>query len=246
MTPHPADGIRHTGESGIALILALLVSGFLSAIGLGLALVVSLDQIVGGHYRDAVAMLHAADAGVELAAHDLAQQADWDAVLSGLVQADFADGAPAGDRAIPGGGTVSLTAETNRINCGTVVACTDQQMAAISRDRPWGANNPRWRLYAYGSLTGLDPLVRSALCYLLVWLADDSRESDGDPTRDGAAADRRGRGILRVRAETIARSGARRAVEAELARVCWPEAGGERCQPGIRVQSWREVRQIVP
>ena len=55
-----------------------------------------------------------------------------------------------------------------------------------------------------------------------------------------------GRGVLRVRAVAFGPLGSRRAIEAELARVCAGAAGDEVCQPGIRVQSWREVRQLVP
>lgn len=129
---------------GIALILALLVTSFLSAIGLGLAVVVFMDRLATGNTRGSVGLLHAADAGLELAAHDLAR-ADWDDVLAGLLRASFADGAPTGVRAAPGGGTVNLTAETNALNCGKSTTCTVAQMNANTDERPWGVNNPQWR-----------------------------------------------------------------------------------------------------
>lgn len=187
-------------------------------------------------------MLHAADAGIELAAHDLAR-ADWTGVLAGLQQAGFSDGAPDGVRALPGGGAVDLTAETNTLNCGKTTTCTPAQMDASSDDRPWGANNPRWRLYAYGPFEQLPQLARPIPCYLAVWIADDIREQDGDPLLDG---EDEGRGVLRVRAVAFGAMGSRYALEAELARVCFDAAGEDVCQPGIRVQSWREVRQMVP
>ena len=231
-----------TDHRGIALILALLVTSFLSAIGLGLAAMVFMDRLATGNVRGSVALLHAADAGIELAAHTL-DRADWDEVLAGREQATFSDGPPSGVRDIPGGGAVNLTAETNTLNCGQAAACSDAQMAANSDERPWGLNNPRWRLYAYGPLERLAALARPTPCYLAVWVADDTRERDDDPLADGAEA---GRGVLRVRAGTYGPLGSRRAVEAELARVCSPVAGEEWCQPGIRVQSWQEVRQLVP
>ena len=40
--------------------------------------------------------------------------------------------------------------------------------------------------------------------------------------------------------------GGRRAIEAELARVCRQVDGEEVCLPGIRVQSWQELRQVIP
>jgi len=227
---------------GIALILALLITSFLSAVGLGLAVIVFMDRLATGNTKGSVGLLHAADAGLDLAAHDLAR-ANWSAVLAGLSQASFADGAPTGVRAVPGGGAVNLTAETNVLNCGKATTCTVAQMNANSDERPWGINNPRWRLYAYGPLANLPELARPTPCYLAVWIADDTREDDGDPFADG---DEEGRGVLRARAVAYGPLGARHAVEAELARVCDEDAGQEWCRPSIRVQSWQEVRQLVP
>lgn len=231
-----------TSSRGIALILAVLVTSFLSAVGLGLAVMVFMDRLATGNQKGAAALRHAADAGIELAAHALAR-ADWNSVLAGAEQASFSDGAPGGVRAIPGGGAVSLTAETNSLNCGNATSCTGAQMDAVSDERPWGANNPRWRLYAFGPLENLTQVARPAPCYLAVWIADDSRERDGDPSTDG---EDEGRGVVRVRAAVFGALGSRHAVEAELARVCYRVAGEEICQPGIRVQSWQEVRQLVP
>lgn len=231
-----------TSPRGIALILVLLATSFLSAVGLGLAVMVFMDRLATGNEKGAAALLHAADAGLELAAHALAR-ADWDAVLAGAELAAFSDGAPTGVRAIPGGGAVNLTAETNMLNCGKATACTAAQMDAVTSERPWGANNPRWRLYAFGPLEQLTQVERPAPCYLAVWIADDWRESDGDPSMDGEDA---GRGVVRVRAATFGALGSRHAIEAELASVCFTVGEVEVCQPGLRVQSWREVRQLVP
>lgn len=231
-------------QKGVALVLVVLVTSFLSAIGLGLALVVFMDRLATGNVQGSVAMLYAADAGIELVAHDLARAADWDLVLSGGVPASFTDGAAGGVRGIPGGGSVDLTAATNLLNCGRAAACTVAQMDANSRERPWGANNPRWQLFAYGPFDELAGFERPTPCYLAVWVADDGREQDGDPLSDGADQTQPGHGIVRVRAEVYGPRGSRRAVEAELARFCLPGAGG--CRPGIRVQSWQELRQTLP
>ena len=233
------------GESGVALILVLLATSFLSAVGLGLALVVFMDQLASGNHRGSVAMLYAADAGIELAARDLSLADDWNAALAGTRRGGFTDGASTGVRAIPGGGAVHLTAETNLLNCGRRSACTAAEMDVNSRDRPWGANNPRWRLFEYGRFEDLINVARPAQCYLAVWVADDSREADDDPMTD-AAVDEPGRGVMRVRAQVFGPMGGRRAIEAELARMCRSQDGEEVCLPGIRVQSWQEVRQLIP
>jgi hypothetical protein len=81
-------------------------------------------------------------------------------------------------------------------------------------------------------------------CYVAVWVADDGREEDGDPSSD-AGVGARGHGMLRIRAEAFGAMGSRRALEAELARRCLPAGEGE-CHLRTRVQSWQEVRQSIP
>ena len=250
MSPSTRNSIRdergfslRTGERGIALIMVVLVTTFLSALGLGLMLAVFMDRLATGNMTGSVSLLYAADAGVELAARELARAGDLDAVLAGA-HSDFTDGAAAGVRGIPGGGAVDLTAVTNQLNCGKATDCTTAQMNANSKERPWGINNPRWQLFAYGPMQQFTQLVRPAACYLAVWIADDVREQDANPLIDAPDDKSPGHGIVRVHAEAYGFAGSRRAIEAELARVC-PDGVGA-CLPGIRVQSWQELRQGLP
>jgi hypothetical protein len=233
------------GDRGIALIMVVLVTTFLSALGLGLMLAVFMDRLATGNLAGSVAMLYAADGGIELAARELALAPDFDAVLSGTQRSSFTDGAPSGARALPGGGVADLTASTNQLNCGKATACTPAQMNANSTERPWGANNPRWQLFAYGPMRQFPQFARPAACYLAVWIGDDVREQDGNPLADAVASDAPGHGIVRVHAETFGVAGSRRVIEAELARVC-PADRAPVCLPGIRVQSWQELRQVLP
>jgi hypothetical protein len=232
-------------ERGIALIMVTLVTAFLSALGVGLILAIFMDRLATGNMSASVAMLYAADAAIELAARDLSQVADWDAVLTGSTRGSFTDGAPEGVRGIPGGGVIDLTANTNELNCGKPTNCTEAQMNANSRQRPWGLNNPRWQLYVFGPMEQLPQFSRPAPCYLAVWIADDGREEDGDPLSDAPEDEEPGHGIVRVHAEVFGAAGSRRAIEAELARSCRGSGAGA-CLPGIRVQSWRELRQAIP
>ncbi len=234
-----------TGERGVALILVVLVTSFLLAIGLGLALIVATDGLATGNLRGSVALRYAADAAIELAARDLATVEEWNLALAGTSQSSFVDGPVGGARPIPGGGVVDLTAATNFLNCGKATPCTDAQMDANSRERPWGANNARWRLYAYGQFARIAQLARPAPCYLAVWVADDRREEDSDPQTDSEPEGAPGHGVVRLRAEAYGPRGARRAIEAELVRYCLP-GGAEGCRQRSRVQSWLEVRQWVP
>jgi hypothetical protein len=232
-------------QRGIALLLVVLVTSFLAAIGLGLALIVIMDRLATGNLRGSVAMLYAADAAIELAARDLAMLDDWSLALAGASRSNFVDGPEGGLRTIPGGGVVDLTAATNLLNCGKDTPCTAAQMDANTKERPWGANNARWQLYAYGPFAGIAQLARPAPCYLAVWVADDSREEDADPLTDGEAEGTPGHGVVRLRAEAYGPMGGRRAIEAELVRQCLP-AGPGGCRLRNRVQSWQEVRQWLP
>lgn len=228
---------------GIALVLAILITCFLTAIGLGLALVVMTDRLATGNLRGSVAMLYAADAAIELATRDLSRLDDWNLALNGKARGTFIDGEPSGVRAIPGGGEIDLTAATNQLNCGRASACTGAQMDAVTRDRPWGPNNARWQLFAYGPMGNIVQFARPADCYLLVWVADDSREEDGDAATDATEAEP-GHGVVRLRAEAYGAAGGRRALEAEVVRQCL--AGPEGCRQRTRVQSWQELRHAVP
>lgn len=233
------------GQRGVALIMVILLTAFLSALGLGLILAVFMDRLAAGNMVGSVAMLYAADAAVEFAARDLAQVADWDTVLAGTQRSSFTDGSPGGVRGIPGGGAVDLTTSTNMLNCGKSTTCTTAQMNANSKERPWGLNNPRWKLFAFGPMEQFTQLSRPAPCYLALWIADDGREEDGDPLSDALEDDEPGHGIVRVHAETFGPGGSRRAIEAELVRACRGGGVGA-CLPGIRVQSWQELRQPIP
>ena len=231
-------------ERGIALIVAVLFTSFLSAIALGLALVVFMDRLAVGNVRGAVGLLYAADAGIELAARDLSRADDWSSVLGGLERGSLTDGMPGGVRQTPGA-AINLTALTNQLNCGSDADCSSTQMDTSTRDRPWAGNNPRWQLYGYAPFGTLAGLERPTACYLVIWIADDAREQDDDPSSD-AVDEEPGHGILRVRAEAFGSGGARRGIEAELVRFCLAGSVPGSCRAGIRVQSWLEVRQTVP
>ena len=61
-----------TREMGIALIVALLATLVLSALGLSLLVMASTETLIAGNYRDGVEAFHAADAGLERAIPELA------------------------------------------------------------------------------------------------------------------------------------------------------------------------------
>ena len=229
-------------EHGIALILVTMVITFMSTLGLGLAMMVFIDGLGSRNVRESVAVLYAADAALALAARELSTLNDWNTVLTGAAQSAIVDGPPAGVRAITRREQIDLTALGNELTCGRP-SCTAAQTRLSTRERPWGANNPRWQLFAYGPLRNFVQPPKPMTGYLAVWIADDAGEMDGDPDRDGAEGTA-GHDVLRVRIEAWGPEGVRRAIEADLARLCVDAR--HPCAQGIRVQSWKELRQGFP
>jgi len=232
-------------ERGIALIVALLAIALFSAMGLGLALSSSTARLADHNHEEAVTLLNAAESALELACRDMAAIADWDSILSGALRSPVVDGPPTGIRTLPSGGSIDLTRLTNQLTCGLDTACTEGQRAANTSDRPWGADNPRWQLFLHAPLAAVASPRHRLAPYAVVWVGDDGRETDADPTVDGGAPGGEGRYVLRARAETFGPNGARRAIEAEIVRICRPVAGADVCMPGVRLQSWR-VASAVP
>jgi hypothetical protein len=219
-------------ESGTALVIAMLALLLVATLGIALVLAVTVETLIAGSYRDAIEGGHAADAGIERAMHELGALEDWDGVLAspdGLhasVRSSFL-----GASLVPvlaDGREVDLALVAKAANCPHLLsagpaACTAASMDAVTDDRPWGANNPRWRLYAHGPLDNLLPgRIRSPF-YVTVWAADDPAETDDDPAVDGApgvgVAQNPGRGVIQLRGEAFGPGGARRVVQVTVARV---------------------------
>ena len=204
------------GERGAALLIVLLTALLLSALALALVMASIGEALASGNARASRAAFYAADAGIERVLPDLQQAPDWDLVLSGVVTSGFTDGPTGGARAIPGGGTVVLDEVVNLANCGERNACDEASLTAITEERPWGVDNPRWRLFAWGPFPGHPGEEPSA--YLVVLVGDDPLDGDHDPGRDGRGASR-GRGVLLVRAQAYGSGGASRVIEATVART---------------------------
>jgi hypothetical protein len=200
------------GDAGAALILALMISGLLAALGLSVLLVADAERRMAAHANHAWATLGAADAALERVLIDLRTSADWSPYLEGRQRSDFAG---MERRAVlPAGGTWDLDAATATLQAETFPAGS------------YGADTPIWRLVAWGALADLaEAGAVDSLQYLIVWIADDPSDNDGNPLADQ-------NGAITVRAEARGPADARRVRQATVARA----TGGE-----MRVISWREV-----
>ena len=100
--------------------------------------------------------------------------------------------------------------------------------------RPRIPTAPAWRLFAHGPVSDLIPgRVADSPLYLAAWIADDPSDGDRDPGADA-------NGRLLIRATAFGSGGARRSVEATVARVGPPGSAGR--PSAVRMVAWRELR----
>jgi hypothetical protein len=220
----------------MAIIVALLSMLLMSALGAALVLTASSETTIAANFRDGQQGLYAADAALERALDDLASIADWDGALRGEARSGFVDGPPSGVRMVAGGTQLDLAAVANMANCRRPDTCSAASLVALTAARPWGPNNPVWRLFAYGPLVALlpSPAVESPF-YGVVMVADDPAENDGDPLDDGESTDNPGARTLWVRAESFGPRAAHYTIKATVAR-------SGTIPPAIRVLAWRSTR----
>jgi len=230
VTDSPKPAAR--SDRGIALIVAMLIMVLLSALGLSLTMVTATEVRVAHSYSSASESFYAADAALELVVNELALQPDWNHVLDGTVTSSFVDAAES-SRPWPGGQARTSSEATAFVTCARMT-CSSTDMDARKPDRPWGPNNPRWRLFAFGPLSAMSPsgAIDSAE-YVAVWVGDDPQENDDNPLVDGdeSRGPNPGRGVLALRVQAYG--------ESTLREV---EATVRRAGSGVRVVSWREIR----
>ena len=226
------DADPEGGERGSVLVLAVMALLVMLAAGSALVSISVTETHIAANFERGVRAFHGAEAALSWALVDLAAVGDWDGVLDGSTVSTLTDGPPSGTRTVSGA-IVNLDEATHLLLCGRP-ACSDSEIRAVTAERPWGRNNPRWQPYAWGSLGD----EARAPVYVIVWVADDPSETDGDPLRDGASPDNPGRGVLLLAAHAFAPGGVRRAIEVTVARPITEKGAGAR----LRVVSWREVR----
>jgi Tfp pilus assembly protein PilX len=229
-------------EHGIAMIVAMMAMLLMSALGIALVLTTSSETTIASNFSNSSEALYAADAAVERSMEDILTVPDWNKLLDGSAQSAFVDGPPSGVRTLSDGSTIDLTQAINMANCQKVTTCSNAEMDASTAERPWATNNPRWKLYSYANLRDLLPstdTINSAY-YVLVMVADDPSENDGDPTKDGASATNPGSGVIAMRAEAFGPRGAHKTIELTLARTDTTEL--ERGYTGQRGQDEQNRR----
>lgn len=209
MTNMNRFGARIANEQGAALIIALLAMMLLTALGAAVVMVSNTETHIAANYRNSQEALYAADAAVERIVQDLLLIPRWNDILNGTAQSSFVDGASSLVKTLPGGGTIKLDSATAQLQNET------------DNLNLWGANNPKWQLFAWGPLRDMLPNDQiDSPMYVAVWVADDPADGadgvngavDGNPLLDT-------NGTLTLHAEAIGPSGTRKVVEVTVART---------------------------
>ncbi|CAN5440555.1 hypothetical protein BH23ACI1_BH23ACI1_12750 [soil metagenome] len=204
---------RSAGQRGAALVITLMVTAIVTALGGALLLVTMVESAVEANHQQTHAVRQAAEAGLACGIAGLAVTEDWSNALQGLP----VPGPPCLEPAafppsFPGGGDIEPAALTAALQ-----AMTSARYGTVP-------DTPRWELWIAGAAPG----AAASGPVVLVWIADDEGEDDGDPAVDA-------NGVLWVRAEAFGRGSARTAVEA-LVRRNPPEEGA------TAVIGWRLTR----
>ena len=240
-TPHSfalSSGLL-TSERGIALIVSMMALLLMGALGSALIVMTTIEAKIARNYRSHSESLYAADAALERAVDDLGAIPDWNTLLAGTSTSAFVDGPPVGTRTLADSAALDIGEALNRANCAKATDCSAADMDAVTLERPWGPNNPRWQLFAYGKLSDMAPsgTVNSPF-YVIVMVGDDPSENDSDPLHDGVSPANPGSGVLAMRAEAWGPFGAHKVLELTLARTNSTGPG----PVGLRLLSWREIR----
>lgn len=214
------------GHSGSALLSTLIVTALLGTLVAALVLIVMSESLTSANHAAAQQALYAADAALEATISEL-EAADWASLPGGFVSGRLRDASA--DPRSPDG---------TRLDLGRLTT-----MRQAESDARFGAlpDRPVWRLAGRAPFRDLLPGLNVPAAYLIVWVADDPDDRDGDSRRDSNR-------IVVLRAEAFGRSGAHRRVEATVSlQVATPPAEDpdapsppERRE--VRMLAWREVR----
>ena len=238
-----------SAERGIAIIIALMAMSLMVALGTALILTTVTETKITTNFKSNSESLYAADAAIERALDDMLTVPDWNNLLNGTVKSALVDGPMSGDRILADGTVLKLNEILNMANCQKVTTCSQADMNTSTSERPWYTNNPQWQMFAYGKLNDVLPAggINSPY-YVVVMVADDPSENDGDPLHDGVSpcpvgqltGCNPGSGVLNMRAEAFGPGGNHKAIELAIARTDTTEL--ERGYTGQRGQDEQNRR----
>jgi Tfp pilus assembly protein PilX len=214
-------------ERGTALLCALLIIALLTTLGAALVVMVTTETLVSAHHAASQQALYAAEAGAERAIGELRVLPTWQTVPmpgSPSASADLDDGSLAPE--LPDGTVLDLP------------QLTAERQTESDASFPTTPDRPAWRLFGHVSLDRMiAESTGSAPPYVVVWVADDPADLDGDPARDS-------NDIVMVRADAFGVAGVRRSIHATVLRqsALDPAAGTGVMRSDVNVIAWLETR----
>lgn len=166
------------------LLTALFGTALLIGLGLSLVLMGSAETTLARRDRDSRSLARAARAAAALAVADLRALPSWAGVPQQGTPPELSAAAgrlaPATlAPAVPWGGTLDLRTVTSRLQSAT--------------DAEGAPGDPSiWRVYGAANLASLVSGTGGLPCFMVIWVADDPVDGDGDPSADT-------NGIIQVR-----------------------------------------------
>ena len=221
--------MRSAGDEGFALLIAMMAVVLLTAFGTALTLSSTSETIIAAQFRNALEARYAAGVLLERGISEAISAPDWGALIDATQRSTWVDGPPGGLRALSNGSTIDLSEVVNQASCHKPTACSLADLIALSPDRPWGIDNPRWTLYAHGALQSMLPPGGESACYVVLLIGN------------GPSSE-----LLAIRAEAFGPRGSHAVTEVALGRRA--VAHGEKDynddseQGVVTILSWREVR----
>jgi hypothetical protein len=209
----------HRGEAGSALLVVLLASSLLAALGLALAALGSVETVIASNQRAGSQLSYAADAAADGAIADLMNISNWSDALSGVA------GSGLRGHSVPpvGPGEPSIT----------LAQLTSAVQAEFDAQGSWGANHPQWRLFGHGWLTELAPMATvDSDEFIATFVADDVGENDGDVLVD---SNRR----IQIAARAMSSRSIHRSIVMTVEQTPSLTSTGV---PGVRVLTRKEMR----
>ena len=195
---------RFGRDDGAAVIVALLTTMLLAGVGAMLITIATTETLISGALRHSEEAAYAAESAFDRALHDLDAIPDWSAVLPpppANLKSPVSDGQETA--LAPDGRTLNLQQLT-----------TSRQAVSLQSSGPtvFGPDAPVWRLFAHAQFSSILPTGTAAPgAYLVVWLADDGWDGDGEISADS-------NGRLLLHAEAFGAHGAHRIVSGAIER----------------------------
>jgi hypothetical protein len=206
-------------QAGSALVITLMLTTLIAFIGGALVFVLDVETAISANHRLAQDARDAAESGVECVVAELGRLAAWTDVPGGTLVATLDCLDASAPLQWPGAAPLDVPLLT-----GALQAASERRYGQQAAN----PDTPLWSMAARGPLRLGPPGLKP---YVIVWLADDVDDGDGQPLQESNDA-------LLVRATAFGLKGSRASVEALVGRT-----DGTGTQPSdVRLVSWREVR----